>query len=164
MITEAVVTLPISTISSKCINITLRITADEKELYSISVERKEKATIVNCSNHEIINRAQSQLQEYLSGTRQTFNLPINTTQGTEFQRGVWAALRAIPYGKTKTYGEIAKIVGCPKGARAVGMACNKNPLLIVTPCHRVIGSSGALTGFACGLDIKKILLDIEKKL
>lgn len=162
MITEAVVTLPISTISSKCINITVRITADEKVVHSISVERNEKATIVTYP--ELINRTKSQLQEYFSGMRQTFDLPINTAQGTEFQQRVWATLRDIPYGETKTYGEIAKIIGCPKGARAVGMACNKNPLLILTPCHRVIGSSGALTGFACGLDIKKILLDIEKNI
>lgn len=162
MITEAVVTLPISTISSKCIDITLRISADENEVHAISVEKEKKATIINSSYPEIINRTKSQLQEYFSGTRQTFDLPINTTQGTDFQRRVWTALRDIPYGETKTYGEIAQIVGSPKGARAVGMACNKNPLLILTPCHRVIGSSGALTGFACGLDIKEILLDIEK--
>lgn len=162
MITEAVVTLPISTISSKCTSITLKIIADEKEVHSISVERKEKATIGTYP--ELINRTKSQLQEYFSGMRQTFDLPINTAQGTEFQQRVWATLRDIPYGETRTYGEIAKIIGCPKGARAVGMACNKNPLLILTPCHRVIGSSGALTGFACGLDIKKILLDIEKNI
>lgn len=162
MITEAVVTLPISTISSKCIDITLRISADENEVHAISVEKEKKATINNSSYPEIINRTKSQFQEYFLRKRQAFDLPINTTQGTDFQRRVWAALRDIPYGETKTYGEIAKIVGCPKGARAVGMACNKNPLLILTPCHRVIGSSGALTGFACGLDIKEILLEIEK--
>lgn len=162
MITEAVVTLPISTISSKCIDITLLISADENEVHAISVEKEKKATIINRSYPEIINRTKSQLQEYFLRKRQAFDLPINTTQGTDFQRRVWAALRDIPYGETKTYGEIAKIVGCPKGARAVGMACNKNPLLILTPCHRVIGSSGALTGFACGLDIKEILLEIEK--
>lgn len=110
----------------------------------------------------ILEQAKQQLQEYLDGKRQRFDLPIDSEQGTDFQRKVWCALRNIPFGETRTYGEIAKAIGSPNGARAVGMACNKNPLLIVTPCHRVIGANGELTGFACGLDIKKKLLEIEK--
>ena len=81
--------------------------------------------------------------------------------GTEFQCSVWQALRNIPYGQTRTYGEIAAEVGRPKAARAVGTANHDNPLLILTPCHRVVGKSGALTGFACGLDVKRRLLELE---
>lgn len=102
-----------------------------------------------------------QLEEYFSGRRRCFRLPIAPI-GTDFQLRVWEALRAIPYGETRSYGQIAEIVGCPQGARAVGMACHANPLLIVTPCHRVVGSTGALTGFAGGLEMKKRLLKLEQ--
>lgn len=83
--------------------------------------------------------------------------------GTDFQRAVWAALRAIPYGETRTYGAVAAAVGRPKAARAVGNANNKNPILIFTPCHRVVGADGALVGFAAGLPVKEALLALERK-
>ena len=108
----------------------------------------------------ILREAARQLGEYLEGRRQTFELPLNP-QGTSFQKKVWQALRDIPYGETRTYGQIAKEVGSPKGARAVGMACHNNPIIIVTPCHRVVGANGALTGFACGLEMKEFLLKLE---
>ena len=83
-------------------------------------------------------------------------------RGTPFQLEVWQALRVIPYGRTRTYGEIAKAVGRPGAARAVGMANHDNPLLIFTPCHRVVGKNGSLTGFACGLEVKARLLELER--
>lgn len=109
-----------------------------------------------------LNLAAQQLAEYFQGNRRAFDLPL-APAGTPFQLAVWAALRAIPYGETRTYGEIAAAVGRPRAARAVGGACHVNPLLIVTPCHRVVGSGGALTGFACGLPVKERLLALERK-
>lgn len=161
MITEAVVTLQISKTSSKFTDLSLCIKADEKKILSISTAKTPHPSADDSSLPKIILETKRQLQEYFDGTRTTFDIPIDTNSGTEFQRKVWAALRDIPYGETRTYGEIAAAIGTPKGARAVGMGCNKNPILIITPCHRVIGASGALTGFACGLDIKKLLLEIE---
>lgn len=105
-------------------------------------------------------RAAGELDEYFSGRRTSFTVPLSP-HGTVFQRSVWQALRDIPYGQTRTYGEIAAVVGRPRAARAVGMANHDNPLLIFTPCHRVVGKGGALTGFACGLDVKRRLLELE---
>ena len=110
----------------------------------------------------LLKEAARQLGEYFVGKRTTFDLPQNP-EGTPFQKKVWQALRGIPYGETRSYGEIAKAVGCPGGARAVGMACNRNPIFIATPCHRVIGANGALVGFGGGLELKKFLLKLEQK-
>ena len=107
--------------------------------------------------------AAAQLEEYFQGVRQGFELPLNP-QGTEFQKKVWQALCEIPYAQVRTYGQIAATVDCPKGARAVGMACHHNPVMIVIPCHRVVGANGQLTGYAGGLNIKKRLLEIEGQL
>jgi methylated-DNA-[protein]-cysteine S-methyltransferase len=104
--------------------------------------------------------ARRQLDEYFAGRRQKFNLAI-APQGTQFQQLVWQELIRIPYGKTASYGEIARRVGRPKASRAVGMANHHNPLPIIIPCHRVIGADGSLTGFGGGLDVKKFLLDLE---
>jgi methylated-DNA-[protein]-cysteine S-methyltransferase len=101
------------------------------------------------------------LKDYYQGKKPKNFVPKNI-HGTAFQKKVWTALTKIPYGKTATYGEIAKKVGSPKAFRAVGGACNKNPYAIVIPCHRVIGSNGDLTGFAGGLKMKKKLLDLEQ--
>lgn len=103
-----------------------------------------------------------QLQDYFAGKRQTFDLPLDP-QGTPFQRQVWAALLTIPYGETISYAELALRVGKPTAARAVGAANGQNPLPIVIPCHRVIGRSGSLTGYAGGLHIKRLLLDLERR-
>ena len=111
---------------------------------------------------ELSDEAFRQITEYLSGKRQKFDLPLKIT-GTDFQKKVYAALLDIPYGKTSSYGEIAAKTGNPKAARAVGGACNKNPLLLAVPCHRVVGASGSLTGFAAGIEIKKKLLGLEKR-
>jgi methylated-DNA-[protein]-cysteine S-methyltransferase len=106
------------------------------------------------------SEAVRQLKAYFSGARRTFDLPLETG-GTPFQKRIWAALRAIPFGETRTYGQIARAIGSPGAARAVGMACNRNPVLILIPCHRVVGANGALTGFAGGLDKKEYLLKLE---
>lgn len=110
---------------------------------------------------ELLLKAEQQLKEYLLGKRKQFDLPFQL-EGTEFQKKVWQELQRIPYGETKTYGEIAEAIGSPKAARAVGMANHKNPIPIFIPCHRVIGVKGKLVGYAYGLDMKKQLLELEK--
>ena len=102
-----------------------------------------------------------QMNEYFRGERLVFELPL-LPRGTAFEQKVWAELCRIPYGETRTYGEIAAAVGSPKGARAVGMACNRNPLALVIPCHRVVGANGKLTGYAGGLPVKEFLLRLEQ--
>lgn len=102
-----------------------------------------------------------QVCEYLKGQRRTFDFPYKL-HGTEFQKKVWNALCQIPYGETRTYKQIAAAVGNPKASRAVGMANNKNPIAIVVPCHRVIGTDGSLVGYAGGLSIKQALLELER--
>ena len=108
----------------------------------------------------LIRKAHDQLDEYFKGIRKSFDLPL-LFEGSEFQVKVWKALMTIDYGKTATYGDIAKLIGSPKASRAVGGANNKNKIAIIIPCHRVIGSNGNLTGYAGGLGIKKYLLDLE---
>ncbi|MCD7722910.1 MAG: methylated-DNA--[protein]-cysteine S-methyltransferase [Clostridiales bacterium] len=103
-----------------------------------------------------------QIKEFLAGERKAFDVDFKLC-GTDFQKKVWAALLEIPYGTTKSYKEIAQAVNSPKACRAVGMACNKNPIMIIVPCHRVIGSNGQLVGWAGGLEIKKALLETEKR-
>lgn len=102
-----------------------------------------------------------QLAEYFTGTRHDFDVPLVLT-GTEFQRTVWAALRDIPYGETISYGQLADRIGRPTASRAVGLANGKNPISIIVPCHRVVGSAGDLTGYGGGLDRKRHLLDFER--
>lgn len=109
-------------------------------------------TVTDCSGQVI---------EYLKGKRKKFDIPI-VLMGTDFQKEVWGALKKIPYSKTKTYGQLAKAIGRPKASRAVGAACGANPVSLVIPCHRVVGSNGDLTGFGGGLDWKKWLLEMEK--
>ncbi len=104
--------------------------------------------------------AREQLQEYFAGTRQEFDLPLNVS-GTEFQVQVFEELQRIPYGETTSYGDIAQRIGRPKAMRAVGAANGRNPIPIIIPCHRVIGSGGQLTGFGGGLDTKEALLRLE---
>ncbi len=103
----------------------------------------------------------NQVCEYVKGIRKTFDFPYEL-HGTEFQKKVWNALCQIPYGETRTYKQIAAAVGSPKANRAVGMANNRNPIMVVVPCHRVIGTDGALIGYAGGLDMKKALLELER--
>ena len=106
------------------------------------------------------NEAATQLMEYFAGKRRTFSLPL-APKGTPFQKEVWQALSSIPYGQTRSYADIAAQVGRPKAYRAVGMANNRNPIPIVIPCHRVVGSSGDMVGYAYGTKIKRYLLELE---
>ena len=110
----------------------------------------------------LIKKAAAQLSEYFAGKRTKFDLPL-APPGTEFQRAAWRALETIPFGETRCYGDIAAQIGNPKACRAVGMANNRNPIVIIIPCHRVIGRDGSLTGYGGGLDIKQYLLDLEKR-
>ncbi|MEO8482751.1 MAG: methylated-DNA--[protein]-cysteine S-methyltransferase [Acidobacteriota bacterium] len=112
------------------------------------------------NDHPVLVEAERQLREYFAGHRRTFSLTLDVT-GTDFQRTVWAALRTIPFGETRSYAEIAKQIGMPTAVRAVGAANGRNPVSIVSPCHRVIGSTGKLTGFAGGIDVKARLLALE---
>lgn len=111
---------------------------------------------------ELLKEAYNQLQEYFSGKRKVFCLPL-APEGTEFMKKVWSALKDISYGKTKTYKEIAEKIGNAFAYRAVGLANNKNPIPVFIPCHRVIGSNKSLVGYAGGLRIKKQLLELEKQ-
>ncbi|HEY2153800.1 MAG TPA: methylated-DNA--[protein]-cysteine S-methyltransferase [Vicinamibacterales bacterium] len=110
--------------------------------------------------HPVLVETERQLHEYFSGRRTMFSLKLNPS-GTTFQRDVWQALLTIPFGETRSYGQIAQQIGRPRAVRAVGAANGRNPLSIVAPCHRVIGATGALTGFAGGLEVKARLLALE---
>jgi methylated-DNA-[protein]-cysteine S-methyltransferase len=113
-----------------------------------------------CQNQPILQETHRQLNEYFAGTRTEFELELDFA-GTDFQKNVWQALLTIPFGETRSYADIAKQIGNPSAVRAVGAANGRNPISIVAPCHRVIGSNGTLTGFAGGLHAKQILLQLE---
>ena len=112
-------------------------------------------------DHPVLAQAASQLDDYFNGTRRSFDLPLDF-RGTAFQQRVWAALLTIPFGETRSYGDIARAHGHPTASRAVGAANGRNPISIIAPCHRVVGSNGALIGFAGGLATKTWLLDHER--
>jgi methylated-DNA-[protein]-cysteine S-methyltransferase len=107
--------------------------------------------------------AVAQLAAYFAGELTTFELALSVRRGSEFERAVWTELSRIPYGEMRTYGEIATAAGDPGAARAVGVACNRNPLPIVVPCHRVVGAGGRLVGFGGGLSRKRYLLELESR-
>lgn len=111
---------------------------------------------------ELLDQTARQLEDYFTGKRQSFSLPLSL-KGTPFQRRVWEEISLIPYGETRSYKEIAEPIGKPNASRAVGMANNKNPLLLLIPCHRVIGANGALVGYAGGIEVKEKFLQLEKK-
>jgi methylated-DNA-[protein]-cysteine S-methyltransferase len=111
---------------------------------------------------ESVASAAIQLEEYFAGDRTEFDLDLEL-DGTPFERRVWEEVRAIPYGETATYAEIAERIGSPKACRAVGRANGRNPIAVIVPCHRVIGSDGTLTGYAGGIELKRTLLDLERR-
>jgi methylated-DNA-[protein]-cysteine S-methyltransferase len=117
---------------------------------------------VELAETPLLKRAGQQLMEYFDGSRKSFDLPL-APKGTPFQLKVWKALLSIPYGETRSYKDIAIAAGNPKASRAVGMANNRNPIAIIIPCHRVIGSNGKLVGYGGGLSIKEYLLELEKR-
>lgn len=145
----------------------LKLVASDRGLVAIlwhneNPRRVRLATHTEDAHHPILTKTESQLAEYFAGRRQHFELPLDP-QGTPFQRAVWDALLAIPFGETRTYGQLARQLGNPNATRAVGAANGRNPIAIVVPCHRVVGSTGKLTGFAGGLDAKSLLLDLETR-
>jgi methylated-DNA-[protein]-cysteine S-methyltransferase len=115
------------------------------------------------SDDPLLDEAAGQLRGYFAGELTEFDLPLSVTEGSPFERAVWRAIAAIPYAQMRTYGQIAADVGAPDGARAVGVACNHNPLPVVVPCHRVVGAGGKLVGFGGGLPRKKFLLALEAR-
>ena len=141
----------------------LTVVSDNHYIRKISFGKRELAEDhVEAPGHWLLLKAEQQLMEYFDGVRTAFDLPYQI-HGTDFQKSVWDALSKIPYGTVKTYGTIAKELGSLKASRAVGGACNKNPIAIVIPCHRVVGSNGNLTGFAGGLTVKEKLLQLERQ-
>lgn len=140
---------------------TLLLLEDGKGICGIHFSTADVPECAAMTSTKLLEDAKTQLQEYFSGQRKEFTLPLSM-KGTEFQKRVWSALQRIPYGETRSYKEIAEMAGCPKGFRAVGMANNRNPVAIVVPCHRVIGADGSLVGYGGGLDVKIALLELEK--
>ncbi len=141
----------------------LIITAQDGFVCSIGLCKDSTAEVIPANaDSEMLRKAATELKEYFAGTRTTFTFPMRA-QGTSFQQKVWHALREIPYGQTKSYGEIASVIGQAKASRAVGMACNRNPIMIAVPCHRVVGARGALVGYAYGTEIKRQLLTLEQE-
>lgn len=143
----------------------LKIVASDKGLVAILWEndnprRVRLSELVKDQSHPVLAKAEQQLKEYFSGKRKAFSIALDM-RGTPFQKDVWEALLGIPFGETRSYGQLAKQLGKPQASRAVGAANGKNPISIIVPCHRVIGSSGKLTGFAGGLHTKAHLLNHE---
>ena len=133
-------------------------------LFENEIKGEDLQLTINENTPTIILEVSAQIDEYFKGTRNMFDIPLQfEVSGAPFQTAVWRKLTEIPFGETRTYGEVAKAVGNPKGARAVGMANNRNPIPIFIPCHRVIGANGKLTGFRGGLEVKKYLLELEAK-
>lgn len=143
----------------------LTLVASDSGLAAILWEDDDPARVrlaprVETPDHPVLRETARQLGQYFAGERWAFDLPLDF-HGTDFQKAVWQALLAIPFGETRSYAEIARAVGRPTAFRAVGAANGRNPISIVAPCHRVIGTNGALTGFAGGIEAKRTLLTLE---
>ena len=144
----------------------LKLVASDRGLTAIVWEtddprRVRLGPMTEDADNPVLRETERQLDAYFAGKRTSFDVPLDF-HGTAFQRKVWAALLAIPFGATRTYGEIAREIGHPTASRAVGAANGRNPIAIIAPCHRVVGSTGKLTGFAGGLAAKQHLLDLER--
>ncbi|UUM27563.1 methylated-DNA--[protein]-cysteine S-methyltransferase [Acinetobacter colistiniresistens] len=144
----------------------LKLVAHDQALVAVMWDNEDHkrvrlSELIEDRQHPMLHKVKQQLEQYFAGQRQQFDLPLDF-QGTAFQQQVWQALLTIPYGETRSYKEIAVQLGNEKAVRAVGAANGKNPISIIAPCHRVIGASGALVGFAGGLDKKQILLSLEQ--
>ena len=138
----------------------LQIVADSEYITGITFCEKKMKSVVE-KETPLIRKMYEQLEEYFDGQRKIFDIPVKAT-GTAFQKSVWEALQKIPYGETRSYKQIAEMIGKPAACRAVGMANNRNPVSIVIPCHRVVGANGDLVGYAGGLDVKIKLLELER--
>jgi methylated-DNA-[protein]-cysteine S-methyltransferase len=144
----------------------LKLVASDQGLVAIlwendSPRRVRLSELIAEEQHPVLLEVERQLGEYFAGTRKTFSIALDM-RGTRFQKDVWEALLAIPFGETRSYAQLARQLGNPRATRAVGAANGRNPVSIIVPCHRVIGSSGKLTRFAGGLDTKARLLSLEK--
>lgn len=145
----------------------LKLVASDKGLVAILWEndrpnRVRLNEMVADERHPVLVETERQLREYFAGKRKMFSVALDM-RGTRFQKDVWGALLAIPFGETRSYGELARRLGNPRATRAVGAANGRNPVSIIVPCHRVIGASGKLTGFAGGLETKAHLLKLEEQ-
>jgi len=145
----------------------LKLVASDKGLAAILWEnddpkRVRLGELTKAPQHPVLLQTEQELREYFAGKRTGFTVALDMA-GTAFQKKVWSALLTIPFGETRSYGDIARQIGNPAASRAVGAANGRNPISIITPCHRAIGSNGALTGFAGGLDAKQYLLSLEGK-
>ena len=143
----------------------LKLVASAAGLVAILWENDDPARVrlgatTEDAEHPVLVRAEEQLREYFAGNRRHFDVPLDF-RGTDFQKRVWARLLAIPFGETRSYGAVATELGRPEASRAVGAANGRNPISIIAPCHRVVGSNGKLTGFAGGLEAKAYLLGLE---
>lgn len=144
----------------------LTLVASDDALHAVLWEDDDPArvrtgAVTRADDHPVLREAVAQLQAYFAGRLRIFDLPLGFV-GTDFQKAVWAGLLAIPYGETRSYGALAATIGRPGASRAVGAANGRNPISIIAPCHRVVGASGALTGFAGGLAVKERLLRLER--
>ena len=144
----------------------LRLVASDAGLVAILWENDKPGRVrfgltIEQPDHPILAETTRQLRAYFAGDLSAFDLPLDA-RGTDFQKSVWAELSHIPFGETRSYGELARAIGRPSASRAVGADNGRNPISIVVPCHRVIGTNGALTGFAGGLDAKRTLLALEQ--
>lgn len=137
----------------------MAIIEEDNKIIAIEINQEIRENIMQ-KETPLLKETGKQLLEYLEGKRKNFTVPLNP-KGTKFMQEVWTALQEIPYGETRTYGQIAQRIGKPKAARAVGMANHRNPIPIIIPCHRVIGSNGKLVGYALGMKMKKFLLTLE---
>lgn len=135
---------------------------DGSGICGVNFNRDGEPPDIEMSETALLKEAKKQLEEYFQGTRRVFDLPLSLS-GTPFQIKDWEALLEIPYGETRSYKDIAERIGSPKGFRAVGMANHNNPISIIVPCHRVIGSDGSMVGYGGGLDIKAYLLNFERE-
>jgi methylated-DNA-[protein]-cysteine S-methyltransferase len=145
----------------------LKLVASDRGLVAIlwdndNPRRVRLSDLVENRKHPVLVETERELGEYFAGRRKAFSVALDM-RGTRFQKDVWEALFAIPFGETRSYGQLAKQLGNPRATRAVGAANGRNPVSIIVPCHRVIGASGKLTGFAGGLDVKARLLSLEGK-
>ena len=143
----------------------LKLVASDKGLVAVLWENDGPSRVrlgeqIEDERHPILVETERQLKEYFAGKRKAFSVPLDMN-GTRFQKDVWEALLGIPFGETRSYGQLARQLGNPRATRAVGAANGRNPVSIIVPCHRVIGSSGKLTGFAGGLETKERLLNLE---
>lgn len=145
----------------------LKLVASERGLAAVLWENDDPKRVplgplAEDASHPVLRETERQLNDYFGGKREQFSVPLDFS-GTDFQKRVWRALTTIPFGETRSYGQIAAQIGQPRAVRAVGAANGRNPISIIAPCHRVIGANGKLTGFAGGLEVKASLLGLEAK-